>query len=63
VARVAKARELPVATVAALVAAQVQPRQFGVLGQPRVNVLGLNIALDEVGTGDRGPGTRQGQMR
>ncbi|WP_058358888.1 potassium-transporting ATPase subunit KdpC [Xanthomonas translucens] len=58
VARVAKARELPVTTVAALVAAQVQPRQFGVLGQPRVNVLGLNIALDEVGTRDGGAGTR-----
>ncbi|MBD7922637.1 potassium-transporting ATPase subunit KdpC [Xanthomonas bonasiae] len=54
VARVAKARDLPVATVAALVAAQAQPRQFGVLGQPRVNVLALNLALDGAGNGEAG---------
>ncbi|MFC6841381.1 potassium-transporting ATPase subunit KdpC [Xanthomonas theicola] len=63
VARVARARGLPVATVAALVAAQAQPRQFGVLGQPRVNVLALNLALDEAGTRDPGPGTRENQQR
>ncbi|MCC4597692.1 potassium-transporting ATPase subunit KdpC [Xanthomonas campestris pv. phormiicola] len=61
VARVATARELPVATVAALVAAQVRPRQFGVLGQPRVNVLALNLALDRAGTRDSEPGTRENQ--
>lgn len=46
IARVAKARSLPVGTVAQLVAANTAGRQFGVLGEPRVNVLRLNLALD-----------------
>jgi len=45
--RVAAARGLPRGTVAALVAAHVQTPVFGVLGQPRVNVLQLNLALDK----------------
>jgi potassium-transporting ATPase KdpC subunit len=45
-ARVAQARQLTVAQVNALVAAHIQGRQFGVLGEPRVNVLELNLALD-----------------
>ena len=44
--RVASARGLPRDRVAALVAAHVQTPVFGVLGQPRVNVLQLNLALD-----------------
>jgi K+-transporting ATPase ATPase C chain len=46
VARVAAARGRPVADVAAFVAAHTEGRTFGILGEPRVNVLLLNIALD-----------------
>ncbi|HET9031071.1 MAG TPA: potassium-transporting ATPase subunit KdpC [Candidatus Aquilonibacter sp.] len=44
--RVAAARNLDVATVNALIAAHIQGRPFGILGEPRVNVLDLNLALD-----------------
>jgi K+-transporting ATPase ATPase C chain len=46
VARVAAARHLPVATVQALVNKYTQGRTIGFLGEPRVDVLNLNIALD-----------------
>ncbi len=46
VERVAKARRLSPDVVAQLVAANTSARQFGVLGEPRVNVLKLNLALD-----------------
>ena len=46
--RVAAARHLPVSEVQALVAKYTQGRQLGFLGEPTVNVLELNIALDEL---------------
>lgn len=46
VARVAKARNLNANDVQALVDRYTKGRQFGVLGEPRVNVLELNLALD-----------------
>jgi K+-transporting ATPase ATPase C chain len=45
-ARVARARGMAAAEVAKLVAQATEGRQFGVLGEPRVNVLALNLKLD-----------------
>jgi potassium-transporting ATPase KdpC subunit len=48
VKRVAAARDLPVSTVQGLVNKYTQGRTIGFLGEPRVDVLDLNIALDEL---------------
>ena len=45
-ARVAKARGLTADQVSTLIAQNTAGRQWGVLGEPRVNVLKLNLALD-----------------
>jgi len=46
VARIAKARHMPEAELSALIGGHVQTRLFGLLGEPHVNVLMLNLALD-----------------
>ena len=46
--RVAAARHLPVSEVQSLVSKFTQGRNLGILGEPRVDVLTLNIALDEL---------------
>lgn len=48
VPRVAKARKLPEDRVRQLVAAQTAGRLAGLLGEPHVNVLALNLALDQL---------------
>ena len=48
VARVAAARGMTPAELTALVQAQTAGRLFGLIGEPRVNVLRLNLALDKI---------------
>lgn len=48
VERVASERKLPVARVRELVAHQVQTETLGIIGEARVNVLALNLALDQL---------------
>lgn len=45
-ARVARERHLPEPQIVTLIRAHTRGRQFGILGEPRVNVLELNLALD-----------------
>jgi potassium-transporting ATPase KdpC subunit len=52
VARVARARHLSVDRVRGLVTSYTEPRQWLVLGEPRVNVLLLNLALDDLPADD-----------
>ena len=48
IGRVAAERHMSQDALTALVVAHITPRQFGLLGEPRVNVLELNLALDQV---------------
>ena len=48
IARVATARQMPREDVAVLVERAIEPPQCGFLGEPRVNVLLLNLALDRI---------------
>jgi K+-transporting ATPase ATPase A chain len=48
VPRIARERNLSESEVTALVEQQTQHQQFGLLGEPRVNVLKLNVALDDL---------------
>lgn len=45
--RVARARRISVEQVKALVSKHTKERQFGILGEPRINVLELNLSLDD----------------
>lgn len=48
VARVARVRGIAPERIEALISAQLQGRLLGLIGEPRVNVLGLNLALDQI---------------
>jgi len=48
IARVARERNMTEADLRAVVQRHTQQRQFGILGEPRVNVLELNLDLDEI---------------
>jgi K+-transporting ATPase ATPase C chain len=50
VPRIARARHLSEDEVSALVRSHIQPRQLEFLGEPRANVLELNLALDRLAT-------------
>lgn len=48
IARIARVRNVPVAAVQKLVEQNTEGRQFGLFGEPRINVLAVNLALDDL---------------
>jgi len=52
-ARVARARGLPEESVRQVIAGHTEGRVFGIFGEPRVNILALNLALDKTNTNVR----------
>ena len=48
VPKISRERGLPEATLRQLVISRIKPRQFGLLGEPTVNVLSLNTALNQI---------------
>ena len=62
VARVASARNLTPDRLRQLVAAHTEGRTFGILGEPRVNVLELNLALDQAAPVHSLPSADAGKM-
>jgi potassium-transporting ATPase KdpC subunit len=54
-ARVARARDVSTAAVLELIARQTTSRTLGFIGEPRVNVLALNLALDRAASPQAGP--------
>ena len=50
--RIARLRDLPEAKIRELIASHTKGRQLGILGEPRVNVLELNLGLDRLASTD-----------
>ncbi len=58
VERVAQANQIPAPDIQALVESHIEKRTWGILGEPRVNVLTLNIALDQLRNAHAGTTTQ-----
>ena len=47
--RISKHRSIPKDVIDKLILSHIKPRTFGILGEPRINVLAINLALDKLG--------------